>query len=60
MRSRRPYIAATLAAVLLLASLSVGSTAERKALQQSGPAALFVVYGTQPANAYMVPFVIIE
>lgn len=60
MRSRRPYIAATLAAVLLLASLSVGSTAERKALRQSGPAALFVVYGTQPANAYIVPFVIVE
>lgn len=60
MRSPRPYVAATLAAVLLLASLSVGSTAGRRALQQSGPAALFVVYGTQPANAYMVPFVIIE
>ena len=60
MRSRRPYSAATLAALLLLASLSVGNTAERKALRQSGPAALFVVYGTQPANAYIVPFVIIE
>ena len=60
MRSRRPYVASILAATLLLASLSVGSTAERKARQQSGPAALFVVYGTQPANAYMVPFVIIE
>ncbi|HWS99015.1 MAG TPA: hypothetical protein VN256_02005 [Pyrinomonadaceae bacterium] len=60
MRSRRPYVASILAAALLLASLSVGSTAERKAGQQSGPAALFVVYGTQPANAYMVPFVIVE
>ncbi len=60
MHSRRPYVAATLAAVLLLASLSVGSTAERKALRQSGPATLFVVYGPQPPNAYMVPFVIIE
>jgi hypothetical protein len=60
MHSRRPYVAATLAAVLLLASLSVGSTAEKKALPQSSPAALFVVYGTQPANAYIVPFVIIE
>ena len=60
MLNRRPYVAATLASVLLVASLSVGSPAERKALQQSGPAALFVVYGAQPANAYIVPFVIIE
>ena len=60
MRSRRPYVAATLAAILVMASLSVGSTAGRKSLQQSSPAALFVVYGTQPASAYMVPFVLIE
>src|SRR5918912_754411 len=60
MLSRRPYVAATLASVLLVASLSVGSPAERKALRQSGPAALFVVYRAQPANAYIVPFAIIE
>jgi hypothetical protein len=60
MHSRRPYVASILAAILLLASLSVGSTAEREARQQSSPAALFVVYGRQWANTYMVPFVIIE
>jgi hypothetical protein len=60
MRSRRLHIAATLAAVLLLASFSVGSTAGRNALRQGGPAALFVVYGTPPADAYIVPFVIID
>ena len=60
MRSRRPYVASILAAIFLLASLSVGSTAERKALRQSGSAALFVVYGRPGANTYMVPFVIIE
>jgi hypothetical protein len=60
MRSRRPYGASILAAALVLASLSVGSTAERKALRQGNSAALFVVYGPQPANAYIVPFVLIE
>src|SRR4051812_17695909 len=60
MRSRRPYVASILAAALLLASLSVGSTAERKARQQTSPTVVFAVYGTQPASAQMEPFVVIE
>lgn len=60
MRFRRPYVASILAAALLLASLSVRSTAERKALQQNSPTVVFAVYGTQPSLAQIEPFVVIE
>jgi len=62
MRSPKIYIASALALSLLLLLLSVGSTAQTKALQEGNAKAtvLFVVSAQQVLGAYVVPFVVIE
>lgn len=62
MRFRRPCFVSILALALipLLASSSVVQTAATRQEGSQKTTALFVVYGTQPTNVYMVPFVLIE
>ena len=58
MRPRRTHVASVL--MLALTTLAAAPPAARSQEGGQKAAALFAVYSFQPANAYMVPFVIIE